>query len=125
MLASDGTQGTIRSVNNTFTFQPIFLAKRAFVVPIHNQFRQGGPAYKSISGNSPLVENGEATKMTNTGFSSKFTDKNANGYPELSPYCREIGIRAVAAAVRYQRMPACDEVSERQGEAKSMPIGQT
>lgn len=54
--------------------------------------------------------------MTSTSFSSIPTSKNANGYPELLPYSREIGIPAVAAAVRYQRMSAGDEVCERQGD---------
>jgi hypothetical protein len=54
--------------------------------------------------------------MTSTSFSSIPTSKNANGYPELLPYSREIGIPAVAAALRYQRMPADDEVGERQGD---------
>jgi hypothetical protein len=54
--------------------------------------------------------------MTNTGFYSIPTNKNANGASQAVPYFREIGIRAVAAAVRYHSMPAGDEVCERQGD---------
>jgi hypothetical protein len=50
-------------------------------------------------------------KMTNTNVSSN-TSIKAEPRSESSACCRDIGIRAVAAAVRYQRMPACDAYPE-------------
>ena len=47
--------------------------------------------------------------MTKTANSSIPANKNAKDFPELSSFSREIGIAAVAAAVRYQRMPASDD----------------
>ena len=51
--------------------------------------------------------------MTKTANSSIPANKNAKDFPELSAFYREIGIAAVAAAVRYQRMPASDDSFER------------
>ena len=51
-------------------------------------------------------------KMTNTSFSSTTTSIKAEPRSELSACCRDIGIRAVIAAVRYQRMPAYEAYPE-------------
>ena len=58
-------------------------------------------------------------KMTNTHVSSD-TSIKAEPSSESSACCRDIGIRAVAAAVRYQRMPACDAYPE----GKQIPFRQ-
>ena len=55
--------------------------------------------------------------MTNTELSSITANSKLKPRPELSTSFRDIGIRAVAAAVRYQCMPACTEASERQADA--------
>ena len=55
--------------------------------------------------------------MTNTELSSITANSKLNPRPELSASFRDIGIRAVAAAVRYQCMPACDEVPGKHADA--------
>ena len=55
--------------------------------------------------------------MINTELSSITANSKLNPRPELSANFRDIGIRAVAAAVRYQCVPACTEVSGKQAEA--------
>jgi len=55
--------------------------------------------------------------MTNTEPSSITVKSKLNPRPEPSTYFRDIGIRAVAAAVRYQCLPAWDDVPGKQAEA--------
>jgi hypothetical protein len=50
--------------------------------------------------------------MTNTSLSSTTTSIKAEPRSESSACYRDIGIRAVIAAVRYQRMPACEAYPE-------------
>jgi hypothetical protein len=63
--------------------------------------------------------------MIKTANTSIPANKNAKDFPELSSFSREIGIAAVAAAVRYQRMPASDDNKTKEsGEARpEMHVG--
>jgi hypothetical protein len=55
--------------------------------------------------------------MINTELSSITAKSKLNPPPELSTQFRDIGIRAVAAAVRYQCTSVCTTASERQADA--------
>jgi hypothetical protein len=74
------------------------------VTLLRTQFRPPGSLSKDAKANTDFRVKGN-DKMTNTPVSSD-TSIKAEPRSESSACCRDIGIRAVAAAVRYQRMPA-------------------
>ena len=74
---------------------------------MRTQFRPPGSLWKDAKANADFRIKGN-DKMTSTAGSSTDTSIKAEPRSELSACCRDIGIRAVIAAVRYQRTPACD-----------------
>jgi hypothetical protein len=78
---------------------------------MRTQFRPPGSLWKDAKAIADFRIKGN-DKMTNAPVSSTDTSIKAEPRSESSACCRDIGIRAVAAAVRYQRMPACDAYPE-------------